>query len=101
MADVFGKIRTPIGNELSDDALLMVAAYQQGSNGGVTQMVNMLQKVVNEYPETPHSVRTIWFLHEKGKISDPEYDFALTFLAVGTILQNPKDFSVNSEALNL
>lgn len=101
MADVFGKMRTPVGNDLSDDALLMVAFYQQGSTGDVMKMINMLQRVVNEYPETPHSVRTIWFLHDKGKISDSEYDFAITFLAIGTIVQNPRDFGVNSDALNL
>jgi hypothetical protein len=101
MADVFGKMRTPVGNDLSDDALLMVAFYQQGANGDVMKMINMLQKVVNDYPETPHSVRTIWFLHEKQKISDAEYDFAVTFLAVGTILQSPRDFGVNCDSLNL
>ena len=98
MAEVFGKLRTPIGNELSDEALLMVAAYHQGSGGA---MINMLQKVVNEYPDAPRDVRTIWFLHDKGKLSDGAFDFAIMFLAVGTIAQNPKDFNVNCDALVL
>jgi hypothetical protein len=98
MAEVFGKLRTPIGNELYDEALLMVAAYRQGSGA---EMINMLQKVVNEYPEAPRDVRTIWFLHDKGKLSDGAFDFAIMFLAVGTIAQNPKDFNVNCDALVL
>ncbi len=30
-----------------------------------------------------------------------EFDRALSFLAIGTIAQNPKDFGVNAEALKL
>jgi hypothetical protein len=44
-------------------------------------------------------MRTIWFLKKQGKISDSEYQFALRFLAIGTIMQNPKDFGVESPAV--
>jgi hypothetical protein len=99
MADTFEKLRVPVGNELADDALLMVAAYDQGAAGDFLKMRNMLQDITNKYPESSRAIRSIWFLHKNNKITDSEYDFALRFLAVGTIMQNPKDFGVNTEAL--
>jgi hypothetical protein len=101
MADVFAKLETQIGNELSDDSLLMVAAFDQGAAGDFMKMRNMLQDLATKFPESSRSIRTIWFLHKNGKITDTEFDFALRFVAVGTISQNPKDFSVNCEALSL
>jgi hypothetical protein len=99
MVDIFEKLRTPVGNELADEALLMVAAYDQGAGGDFLKMRNMLQDIATKYPESARAIRSIWFLHKNNKISDSEYDFALRFLAVGTIMQNPKDFGVNTEAL--
>ena len=99
MAETFEKLRTPVGNEFASDALLMVAAYDQGAAGDFLKMRNMLQDIATKYPESSRSIRTIWFLHKNNRITDAEYDFALRFLAVGTIMQNPKDFGVNTEAL--
>ncbi len=48
---------------------------------------------------TPREIRTIWFLKKKDKISDAEFNFALQFLAIGTISQSPKDFNVSTEAV--
>jgi FOG: FHA domain len=99
MAETFEKLRTPVGNELANEALLMVAAYDQGAAGDFLKMRNMLQDIATKYPESSRAIRTIWFLHKNNKISDGEYDLALRFLAVGTVMQNPKDFGVNTEAL--
>jgi hypothetical protein len=99
MAETFEKLRTPVGKEFASDALLMVAAYDQGAAGDFLKMRNMLQDIATKYPESSRSIRTIWFLHKNNRITDAEYDFALRFLAVGTIMQNPKDFGVNTEAL--
>jgi hypothetical protein len=101
MAETFDKLGTQIGSELANDSLLMVAAYDQGAAGDFLKMRNMLQDIATKFPESSRSIRTIWFLHKQGKITDGEYDFALRFLAVGTIMQNPKDFGVNTEALVL
>lgn len=99
MAETFEKLRTPVGNEFASDALLMVAAYDQGAGGDFLKMRNMLQDIATKYPESSRAIRSIWFLHKNSKITDTEYDFALRFLAVGTIMQNPRDFGVNTEAL--
>lgn len=101
MAEVFGKLGPHIGTERSDDALLMVAAYDQGVAGETMKLRNMLQALANDNPESTREIRTIWFLEKEGKITKPEFERALTFLAVGTITQNPKAFGVNAEALAL
>jgi len=99
MTETFDKLRTPIGCEFASDALLMIAAYDQAAGGDFLKMRNMLQDIATKYPDSSRAIRSIWFLHKINKITDTEYDFALRFLAVGTVMQNPKDFGVNSEAL--
>jgi hypothetical protein len=101
MADTLGKLQTQIGNELSDDSLLMIAAYDQGEKGDFMKLRNMLQDLANKFPESSRAIRSIWFLQKQGKISDGEFDFALRFIAIGTITQNPKDFGTNADPLTL
>lgn len=99
MADTLDKLGVQIGNELGEDSLLMIAAYEQGKAGDFLRMRNMLQQLSNQFPQSTREIRTIWFLNKNGKITAAEYDFALRFLAIGTVSQNPKDFNVNAEAL--
>ena len=101
MSDVFEKLNTQIGSERSDDSLMMVAAFDQGQRGDFMGLRNTLQDLANKFPESSRSIRSIWFLQKQGKISGPEFDFAILFLAVGTISQNPKDFGLNTEPLVL
>lgn len=100
MADVLDKLSTQLGTELADDCLLTVAAFDQGAAGETMKMRNMLQDLANKTNESSRAIRTIWFLQKQGKISAAEFERALTFLAIGTITQNPKDFAVNTEALS-
>jgi hypothetical protein len=62
---------------------------------------NTLQDLANKFPESSRAIRSIWFLQKQGKITDAEFDFALKFLAIGTITQNPRDFGVSAEQLTL
>ena len=101
MADVLGKLSIQVGNELADDSLLTIAAFDQGAAGDAMKMRNMLQDLATRSSESSRTIRTIWFLQKEGKITPGEFDRALTFLAIGTIAQNPKEFGVNSEPLNL
>jgi hypothetical protein len=101
MADTLEKLNTQIGSELADDAVLLVAAYDQGESGDFMKLRNMLQDLATKSPESSRAIRSIWFLHKNGKITDAEFDMALRFLAIGTISQNPSDFGVNAEALTL
>ena len=101
MADVLDKLSIQLGNELSDDCLLTIAAFDQGAAGQTMKLRDMLQKLANESTESSRTIRSIWFLQKQGKITQAEFDRALTFLAVGTIAQNPKEFGVNAEPLNI
>jgi pSer/pThr/pTyr-binding forkhead associated (FHA) protein len=101
MVENLDKLLIHVGGERADDALLMVAAYDRSASGSVIEFRNMLQQLSNQFPESSRTIRTIWFLKQKGKISDAEFDFALRFLAIGTITQNPKEFAVNAEELKL
>jgi hypothetical protein len=99
MADIFEKLQTPIGSERSDDSLMMVAAFDQGQAGDFQRLRNTLQDLATKFPESSRAIRSIWFLQKQNKITDAEFDFALRFLAIGTITQSPKDFGVNADPL--
>jgi hypothetical protein len=101
MADVLGKLHTEIGDERSDDCLLMIAAFDQGQRGDFQGLRNMLQDMSNKFPESSRAIRTIWFLQKQNKISASEFNFAIDFIAIGTISESPKDFGVNAEPLVL
>jgi hypothetical protein len=98
MAEVLAVLRTQVGGEFGDDVLLMVAAYDQGAAGETMKMRNMLQAVTGQFPQVGlRTIRSIWFLKKIDKITDQQYELALRFLAVGTVMQNPKAFNVNAE----
>ncbi|MBL8181136.1 MAG: FHA domain-containing protein [Blastocatellia bacterium] len=97
MADTLDRFGTQIGNELSDDCLVLIAALDQVDP---MKMRNMLQSLATSSSESPRTIRSIWWLKKNGKITDAEYESALRFLAVGTIAQNPADFGVNIEGWN-
>jgi len=100
MLPVFSDLRISLANNLADDNLMMIAAYDQGKAGKFKDLRNVLEALAKKNPSvSPREIRTIWFLKQQGKITDAEFEFALRFLAIGTITQNPKDFNVNAEAV--
>ncbi len=70
MANVLDELSRNVGDEFSDDSLLVIAAYEQGAAGRTLEMRNMLQGLTDKFPESSRRIRTIWFLKENGKISD-------------------------------
>lgn len=100
MLPVFSELRISLANNLADDNLMMIAAYNQGKAGKFKDLRNVLEALAKKNPSvSPREIRTIWFLKQQDKITDVEFEFALRFLAIGTITQNPKDFNVNAEAV--
>lgn len=99
MAVPLDKLSTQLSSELGEECLVIIAAYDQGAAGDFLKMRNMLQDLATKMPDAVRDIRTIWYLKKQNKITDPEFDFAVRFLAVGAIAQNPKDFGVNAEAL--
>ncbi len=100
MLEVLDKLNIQIGDEVADDGLVTIAAYQQGVDGQFLQMRNTMERLARDNPTASSlRVRSIWFMQDKGKLSSAEFEFALRFLAIGTITQNPEAFGVNAEAL--
>lgn len=100
MLETLDSLGIVFGNELADDNLLVIAFYEKGVAGKIIDMRDKVAGLTKKYPGVrSQTIRTIWFLRENNEISNSEFDFALQFLAIGTITQNPKDFNVSAEAL--
>ena len=99
MLNVLGELKNVLGNELADENLLIIAAFEQGERGEFREMRNTVEVLSKQPGVDADRARTIWYLREKGKLSDAQYEFALRFLAIGTISQNPKDFNVETDAV--
>jgi hypothetical protein len=100
MLPVLSGLRISLDNNLADDNLLIIAAFDQGKAGKFKDLRNVLEAQAKKNPSvSPREIRTIWFLKKQNKLTDAEFDFAIRFLAIGTITQNPKDFNVNAEAV--
>jgi hypothetical protein len=96
---VLNELKISLGNELSDDNLLIIAAFEQGKHGDYYSMRNMIEALGREPGVDARKIRTVWYLRERGKISDSQYNLVMKFLAIGTIAQNPRDFGVQAEPL--
>jgi hypothetical protein len=102
MIPFLNDLRISLGNSLADDNLLIMADYprRERSSG------RSLQSILEGIPRSkiggadPREIRTIWFLRKNDKITEEMYDFALRFLAIGTIMQNPRDFGVTAEPVS-
>lgn len=99
MLGVLSELKNVLGNELADENLLIVAAFEQGERGEFRAMRNTVEVLSKQPGVDSDRARTIWYLREKGKLSDAQYELALRFLAIGTISQNPKDFNVETDAV--
>ncbi len=102
MLPTLTELKGTLDNKLADDNLLIIAGYersQSGKNAPLQNVIEGLSKSSQTENIAPREIRTIWFLKKKDKISDAEYNFALQFLAIGIISQNPKDFNVAAEPI--
>jgi len=97
---VLSDLKITLDNKLADDNLMIIAAFERGAAGKPRSLQSTLEGLSKQSQNvSPREIRTIWFLREKDKITEAEFNFALQFIAVGTIMQNPKDFNVNTDAV--
>ncbi|MBC7798626.1 MAG: FHA domain-containing protein [Pyrinomonadaceae bacterium] len=88
-----------LGSELANDCLLVMAANADGN--APNEMRDKLTGLARQTPNVSAStIRSIWFLREKNKISESAFDFVVRFIAAGAIAQNPKAFGIEAENLN-
>jgi pSer/pThr/pTyr-binding forkhead associated (FHA) protein len=100
MLPVLNELKIALDNKLANDNLLIIAAFERGAAGKPRDLRNTIEALAKKSQNvSPREIRTIWFLRENDKITDAEFDAALRFLAIGAIMQNPKDFDINIEAV--
>jgi hypothetical protein len=100
MLPVLNELKIALDNKLANDNLLIIAAYERGAVGKPRDLRNTIEALAKKSQNvSPREIRTIWFLRENDKITDAEFESALRFLAIGAIMQNPKDFDINTEAV--
>ena len=103
MSPTLTDLSRKIGNELSSDWLIVLAAYDQGSSRTATHPLQItMSNLASRNPNVSRTtVRTFWFLRQQGAISDRAYDLVIRFIALGAVAQNPQRFGVGSEAVSL
>lgn len=94
LSPALAKMRVLFGDELANDALLSVAALEEGPG---LQM--RITKLSGRVPDSVTTIRSIWYLHDHQVISSDTYDFVLRFLALGVIAQDPQKFGIKAEPL--
>ncbi|HEY0007052.1 MAG TPA: hypothetical protein VGB17_19885, partial [Pyrinomonadaceae bacterium] len=99
MLPTLSRLRGIFSTELANDSLLIIAAYDQGPGGTTHPLQMTLFSLAQKQPESPATIRTVWYLHEHQKLSPQSYELVLRFLAVGVVAQDPRRFGVDAEAL--
>jgi pSer/pThr/pTyr-binding forkhead associated (FHA) protein len=98
MLPILSDLKVTLDNKLAEDNLLIIAAFDRGAAGKPRSLQSTLEALSKQTQNvSPREIRTIWFLREKDKITEAEFNFALQFIAIGAITQNPKDFNVSAE----
>lgn len=82
------EIRKDYGTDTSDSCLMVIAVHKMKSRALPTSAVR-----------DAFRDRSVWYLHDHGKIDDAAYEFVLSFLAVGVIAQNPRQFGLEAHRL--
>lgn len=95
--DQLVELRATFGSGLADGSLIIVAAYHMGSG---TKKSHPLLATMRKVVKNPQTERNVWFLHERGGLSEDAYNFVLDFLVLGMIAQNPKLYGINTTALS-
>jgi len=100
MLPILSDLKITLDNKLADDNLMIIAAFERGAAGKPRSLQSTLEALSKQTQNvSPREIRTIWFLRDKDKITEAEFNFAVQFIAIGAIMQNPKDFNVNTDAV--
>jgi hypothetical protein len=104
MAPKLLTLRATFGTETANSALLLVAAYPypfdpvEGERKHRSHpLAARLVKLGGEHPEVAASIaRSVWFLRERGGVSQEAYELVVRLLAVGVIAQRPADYGLDA-----
>ena len=80
-------LRAHFGTNFADQTLLTIAAMKvPGGNKKSHPLLGCMRTKVNN----PQSERNVWFLHDKGCLSDAAFDFVVRVLACGVVAEMPR-----------
>src|SRR6266540_649552 len=86
MAPKLNALRSMFGGDLTDSALLFVAAYYEGVPS------KKHHPLLDRIPDPTQ--RDIWSLSRGGKFKPGQYEFVLRFIAYGIIADNPRQCGI-------
>ncbi|HEX8558015.1 MAG TPA: FHA domain-containing protein [Pyrinomonadaceae bacterium] len=87
------ELRATFGSGDADSSLLVLAAYTEGvgSKKSHPLLATIRRLVRNSFAE-----RNVWYLRERGGLSDAAYHFVIRTLAVGVVAQDPQRHGVRA-----
>ncbi len=97
MLPTLARLRGIFSTELANDSLLIIAGYNEGQVGATHPLQTRIFELTRSQPDSPATIRTVWYLHEHNKLSAESYDLVLRFLAIGVVAQNPRRFGVDAQ----
>ena len=89
-------LKAMFGTEMADKSLILVAAYRMG---GGTRKSHPLLATMRRLVNNPLTDRNVWHLHEHGGLDAEVYNFVLSFIALGVIAQNPRQYGIAAAPL--
>lgn len=87
-------LRATFGTNDADSSLIIVAAYRMGRG---EKRSHPLLATMRRIVKNPLSQRNVWYLHDRGGLSQETYDFVIRFLALAVIAQDPTRFGIQAE----
>ena len=87
-----------VGSTLADGSLLIIAAYKIGPVTTVGHTSRKSHPLLAGMRGTDIE-RNVWSLHKRGKINQETYNFVVSFLSIGAIVQTPSQFGVEADPL--
>lgn len=86
------QVRKDYGTDTPDSCLIVVAVRKMKSRSSAGIPASAVKG-------DAFRDRSVWYLHDNGKIDNDAYEFVLNFVAVGVIAQTPRQFGVASDPL--
>ncbi|HEV2864866.1 MAG TPA: FHA domain-containing protein [Pyrinomonadaceae bacterium] len=97
MIPQLAQLRETFGGGDPDGCLIILAAYTDGV--GSRRSHPLLATIRRLVRRSPFAERNVWFLRERGGLSDAAYDLVIRTVAVGTIAQDPRRYGVQADPL--
>ncbi len=90
-------LKATFGVNDGDSSLILIAAYKMGRG---EKRSHPLLATMRHLVKNPLTQRNVWYLNDKGGLDRRSYDFVVSFLALGVISQNPRQFGIPGDPLS-